>query len=417
MVAPMVNPALVSLLADCLRSSDRIVVAQATSEPIGLVTALFDLAGRLEGLEAFCGFSLNPAWLEDLPSGLRVATYCGMGTISGQVARGKARVIPFSMSQLTAALRSRALSVDAVLVQVSPADGEGYHSLGLSADYIWDAIKSARVVIAEVNSAVPITRNACRLHQSQLIVAQQCDRALPQLARDTVGEVASAIGRKVAALVPDGATIQLGIGKLSEAIALELRDRRGLKVRSGMVGDWLGDLVAVGAIDTFEEGSSLASLAVGSSDFYRKLSSNDFLGFAQPENLVVPIQGSPFMAINSAIEVDLRGQVNAEFLGGRYIGASSGQPDYFRAARGSEGGLAILAIPASNERGDKSRIVSRIGSAYVTTAQSDLDVIVTEHGVADLRATDFAERRKRISAIARPDLRDGLMREVGAPGR
>lgn len=114
------------------------------------------------------------------------------------------------------------------------------------------------------------------------------------------------------------------------------------------------------------------------------------------------------MAINSGIEADLRGQVNAEFLGDRYIGASSGQPDYFRAARGSVGGLAILALPSTNERGDKSRIVSRIACGYVTSAQSDLDVIVTEHGIADLRATDFAERATRIANIADPRLRDAL---------
>jgi acyl-CoA hydrolase len=115
------------------------------------------------------------------------------------------------------------------------------------------------------------------------------------------------------------------------------------------------------------------------------------------------------MAINSGIEVDLRGQVNAEFLGDRYVGASSGQPDYFRAARRSARGLAILALPSVNERGDVSRIVPRIASGYVTSAQSDVDVIVTENGAADIRATDFDERRSRIAAIADPRLRDSLV--------
>ena len=121
------------------------------------------------------------------------------------------------------------------------------------------------------------------------------------------------------------------------------------------------------------------------------------------------------MAINSGIEVDLRGQVNAEFLGERYVGAASGQPDYFRAARHSTGGLAILALPSSNERGDISRIVPRIASGYLTSAQSDVDVIVTEHGIADIRATDFDERQRRIAAIANPRVRDALRQARSDP--
>ena len=175
-----------------------------------------------------------------------------------------------------------------------------------------------------------------------------------------------------------------------------------------MVGDWFPALVAAGALDETTKDACLASLAVGSASLYGSLSREGLLGFTLPAQLVVPIADSPFMSINSGIEVDLRGQVNAEFLGERYIGAASGQPDYFRAARHSTGGLAILALPSSNERGDISRIVPRIASGYVTSAQSDIDVIVTEHGIADIRATDFDERQRRIAAIANPRARDAL---------
>ena len=347
-----------------------------------------------------------------MPDGLRVTTYCGLGSMGALVKRSRAQVIPFSMSQLSSALSSRAMTVDVVLLQVSAADEDGFHSLGCATDYVWEAAQLARVVIVEVNASVPVTRSAYRLHQSQVVVGLESDTPLPELAARPIGEVQMRVAREVAKLVPDGATLQLGIGQLADAVAHALRDRRGLRVRSGMVGDWFAELVAAGAIDDEAEDSCLASLAVGSGSLYRGLARDGLLGFTLPAHLVVPIEGSPFMAINSGIEVDLRGQVNAEFRGEHYIGATSGQPDYFRAARRSAGGLAILALPSSNERGDKSRIVARLACGYVTSAQSDVDVVVTEHGVADIRATDFEERKLRMVNIADPRVRDALRRGV-----
>jgi acyl-CoA hydrolase len=396
-----------------LRPGDRILVGQATSEPAGLVAALMQVAPHFEQLTVFCGFSLNPIWKSGVPDSLRISTYCGLGSMGSLVARSRAHVIPFSMSQLSSALFSRSMPVDVVLLQVSPADEDGYHSLGYTADYVWEAAQIARIVVVEVNASVPVTRSACRLHESQLVVGLESNSPLPELPAEPIGETQMRVAREVAKLVPDGATIQLGIGKLADAVAHALKDRRGLRIRSGMVGDWFPELIAAGAVDDGSQEACLASLAVGSGSLYRSLLQEDLLGFALPAQLVVPIEGSPFMAINSGIEVDLRGQVNAEFLGNRYIGAASGQPDYFRAARRSAGGLAILALPSANERGDKSRIVPRIACGYVTSAQSDVDVIVTEHGIADIRATDFEERQLLIASIAKPSTRLALS-EAGA---
>ncbi len=406
-----------SVLAEHLRPGDRIIVGQATGEPVGLIEQLLALAPQVAPLKVFCGFSLNPIWTGAVPDGLRVSTYCGLGSMGKLVGRAQAQVIPFSMSQLSAALLSRVMPVDVVLLQVSPADADGYHSLGCAVDYVWEAVQMARVVVVEVNASVPVTRSDCRLHASQVVVGLKSNSPLPELLPEPIGEMQMRVARQVAKLVPDGATLQLGIGRLADAVAHALKDRRGLRIRSGMVGDWFAELVAAGAIDDAAQADGaqdacLASLAVGSRDLYGSLSHDGLLGFALPAQLVVPIAGSPFMAINSGIEVDLRGQVNAEFLGERYIGAASGQPDYFRAARRSAGGLAILALPSANERGDKSRIVPRIACGYVTTAQSDVDVIVTEHGIADIRATDFEERQSRIVSIADPRLRDGLRDHV-----
>ena len=401
-----------SVLADHLRPGDHVVVGQATAEPVGLVEELFALAGRLEPLHVFCGYSLNPAWGGPIDPALRVSAYCGLGTIRHVVGRGAARLLPAQMSQLVSYFESGLLRCDAVLLQVSPADADGWHSLGCAVDYVWAAAQAARVVLVEVNPNVPRTRSSHRLHASRVVVARESDQPLSEVADEAADERQLAIGRNVARLVPDGAVIQLGIGGLAAAIARGLSGHRGLRVRSGMVGDWFLPLAASGAIDADDPDACLASLAVGTRSLYDFCGAGSRLGFAAPAQLVAP-QGAaanvPFMAINSAIEVDLRGQANAEFVGDRYVGAVSGQPDYFRAARRSPGGLAILALPAATGgREPKSRIVQQLPGAYVTAAQSDIDVIVTEHGVADLRATTLAERRRLVAAVAEPQFRAAL---------
>ena len=400
-----------SVLAQHLRRGDHVVVGQATGEPSGLVSEMFALAAGLGQLNVFCGFSLNPAWGAPIDAALRVTTYCGLGSIRHLVGRGAARVIPAQMSQLTSYFDSGVLKADVVLLQVSPADADGYHSLGCALDYVWSAAQAARVVLVEVNPNVPRTRSACRLHCSRVVVARESDIPLPELPNEAPDARQLIIGRNVARLVPDGAIIQLGIGSMAAAVASALSQHRGLRVRSGMVGDWLPELVASGAINTTDPEACMASLAVGSRSLYDFAGPEGVLSFAAPAQLVAPgglAAGAPFMAINSAIEVDLCGQANAEFVGTRYVGAVGGQSDYFRAARRSPGGLAIIALPATVGAASKSRVVARIAGAYVTSAQSDVDVVVTEYGVADIRATTLAERRRLIAAVAEPKFRATL---------
>ena len=400
-----------SILAEHLRRGDHVVVGQATGEPAGLVGELFEAAAGLGQLNVFCGLSLNPAWGAPIDAALRVTTYCGLGSIRHIVGRGAARVIPAQLSQLASYFESGVLKADVVLLQVSPADAEGYHSLGCAVDYVWSAAQAARVVLVEINPNVPRTRSACRLHCSRVIVARESDLPLPEQLNEAPDARQLSIGRNVARLVPDGAIIQLGIGSMAAAVACALSQHRGLRVRSGMVGDWLPELVASGAIDTTDREACMASLAVGTRSLYDCAGPDGVLGFATPAQLVAPdgqAAGAPFMAINSALEVDLCGQANAEFVGTRYVGAVGGQSDYFRAARRSAGGLAIVALPATVGAASKSRVVARIASAYVTSAQSDIDVVVTEYGVADIRATTLAERRRLIMALAEPRFRAAL---------
>ena len=400
-----------SVLSQHLRRGDHVVVGQATGEPPGLVGEMFALAGGLGALNVFCGYSLNAAWGAAIDAALRVTTYCGLGSIRHIVARGAARVIPAQLSQLASYFDSGVLKADVVLLQVSPADAQGYHSLGCALDYVWNAAQAARVVLVEVNPNVPRTRSVLRLHSSRVVVAGTSELPLPEIPNEAPDARQLLIGRNVARLVPDGAIIQLGIGSMAVAVARALSQHRGLRVRSGMVGDWLLELVASGAIDTSDPEACMTSLAVGTRSLYDFSGPNSLLSFATPEQLVTPMGravGAPFMAINSAIEVDLCGQANAEFVGTRYVGAIGGQADYFRAARRSVGGLAILALPSSFGAPSKSRVVARITNSYVTSAQSDVDVVVTEYGVADIRATTLAERRRLISALAEAQFRAEL---------
>lgn len=394
-----------TVLADHVRPGDRVFVGQVAGEPVGLVSDLFDIAPTLGAFEVFCGFSLNPAWGGPVPEALRVSTYCGLGTVHALVAQGRARVIPAALSHLSSMIAGRKMAVDVVLLQVAPADADGYHSLGCTLDYVYEAALMARVVLVEVNEALPRTRGSARLHESAVVVARNGKSALPAMPAETPGDVQRQIAARIATLVPDGAAIQLGIGGLSAAVAEALRSHRGLKIRSGMVGDWVLDLQNHGALDTATPETCLTSLAVGSQIFYDWLQQADTLGFALPSELVAPVPDTPLVAINSAIEIDLAGQANAERIGARYVGAIGGQTDYFRAARRSVGGLAILALP-SLTGGGKSRIVPQCHT--VTTAQSDIDILVTEHGMADLRCTSLEERRSLILQIADPRHRDEL---------
>ena len=395
-----------SALADHLRHGDHVVVGQTTGEPPGLVDELFALAAGLGQLNVFCGYSLNPAWGAPINAALQVTTYCGLGSIRHMVGRGAARVIPAQLSQLASYFESGVLKADVVLLQVSPADTEGYHNLGCAVDYVWSAAQAARVVLVEVNTNVPRSRSTYRLHGSRVVVARESDLPLPEVPNETPDSRQLIIGRNVAQLVPDGAIIQLGIGSMAAAVARALSQHRGLRVRSGMVGDWLPELVASGAVDSTDREACMASLAVGTRSIYDFAGPDSMLSFAAPARLVAldgRVAGAPFMAINSAIEVDLYGQANAEFVGTRYVGAVGGQSDYFRAARRSVGGLTIIALPATTAgAAAKSRVVARLGGAYVTSAQSDVDIVVTEHGVADIRATTLAERRRLITALAEP---------------
>ena len=218
------------------------------------------------------------------------------------------------------------------------------------------------------------------------------------------------IATNVAALIPDGAALQLGVGAIPAEIANVIRDRSNLRVRSNLIGDWVLDLVASGALDLDADGSCVTGMALGSPRLYDFVDRNTGIDFVHLDELLAPAalaSCDPFVVVNSALQVDLLGQVNAESLGGLYVGAVGGQVDSFRATRMAKSGLSVIALPATNPAGDKSSLVARLDGP-TTSLQSDVDIIATEYGVADLRATTAAQRAERLIAVAAPAHRAGL---------
>ncbi|MEJ2870448.1 acetyl-CoA hydrolase/transferase C-terminal domain-containing protein [Actinomycetospora sp. OC33-EN08] len=367
------------MITDHLQPGDTVVVGQTSAEPPTLVDELLDAA---PAVTAFVGYTANEAWLR---APFPVRTY-----VAGGVLRRLPGLeyVPTHLSRVEEHIVAGRLAADVVLLRVGPADGDGWHDLGPTVDYVWAAAQRARVVLVEVDERMPRTRSRWRLHSSLVTASVVADRPMVTLPFRPPSRTDRAVAANVAALVPDGAVVQLGLGGLADAVAAELASRRRLRVRSGLVGDWLLDLARAGAVDRV-----VAGMTLGSPELYTFLDDNPLAEFAPCA--AVHVDG-PFFAVNSAIEVDLYGQVGAEYAGGRLVGGVGGQVDFFRAAHGS--GAAILALPSTTPSG-AARIVEQL-SGPVTSAASDVDLVVTDRGVADLRGCTVAQRRERLLVVS-----------------
>jgi len=289
-------------------------------------------------------------------------------------------------------------------------------SFGLVNDYVAAAARHARTVIAEINVQLPWTYGSEVPPDLRIDHIVECDEVPVELPTAPIGEVERRIGELVASLVPDRATIQIGIGAIPDAILAALGGHRDLGFHSGMISDRVADLIEAGivtnAYKTFDRGVTVAGALFGTRRLNRFADRNAAIR-------VVPTShshGGPslarlanFRAINSAIEVDLTGQVNAEKAMGRYVGAVGGQPDFVHGAFAAIGGCSIIALPSTAMGGETSRIVAAL-SGPTTTARCDADVIVTDWGIAQLRGKTLRERAEAMIAIADPKFREGLQR-------
>ncbi|MBS1861591.1 MAG: acetyl-CoA hydrolase/transferase family protein [Actinobacteria bacterium] len=400
-----------------VREGDTVVWGQAAAEPRGLTAPL--LAGRHSIGPFRCFFAMN---LSDTvqPEHADVVTFLSY-TAAGSNRRlslaGALEILPIHYSDYPRFFTSGRLPVDVVLLQVSPPDDEGRYSLGFADEYLSAALESARVVIGEVNEHAPRT-------SSRLLDADDFDLLVPGSAAPPVVEprepnaVEREISRRVGELVADGSTLQTGIGSLPDAILAALADHTDLGLHSGSIGDRALDLIEGGAITnarkTIDPGFSVAAVLIGSERLYRFADDNPELLLRDTRYTHDPqlLAGQRrLVAINTAFEVDLTGQINAEVAGGRYLGAVGGSMDFLRGAARAEEGLPIIALPST--AGDSSRIVARLNGP-VSTPRADAGVIVTEHGAVDLRGLTIAERRRRMIELVAPAHREGVEAEAAA---
>lgn len=308
-----------------------------------------------------------------------------------------------------------ALPADVVLVQVSPPNDEGMYSLGNSVGGILNALRTAPLVIGQVNSRVPYTYGASELSAGEFDWLVELDGRIPEVNRPQPGPVERQIAEYVVSLISDGATLQFGIGAVPEAIMGLLSLRSDLGIHSGLFSDGLIDLLEIGAITGARKGTDrglvVVTEAIGTQALYRWLDGNRNLRFAPASYTHSPIvlsQQHQFVAINSAVEVSLDGTVNAETVRGRRISGPGGQPD-FGASAVIHGGMNIIALPSTAARGRVSRIVDQLPhNAAVTTPPYFADIVVTEYGVAHLRGRTLGQRADALRAIAHPDFRAGL---------
>ena len=404
-------------LSQHIRPGDGILFQQGCGEALSLTEKLVAQRARYSGASIFFGSGFSKTFQPEHADHLRFKGFGGIGTLRKLAAAGKLDPLPCHISSIEPLIRSGAVRTDVVLLQVSPANEKGEHSFGLVNDYVRAAMAKARVVIAEINAQIPWAPCDQPLKPGEITVAVETDRAPLELPAAPFGELERSIAAHLADFIPDRATLQVGIGAVPEAIVAMMSDRRGLGVHSGMIGDSVVDLMERGVITNehkgLDPGVTISGVLFGTTRLYRFAHRNADIRLcptSYTHNLTTLSKLRNLVSINSALEVDLTGQVNAEAIGGDHIGAVGGQVDFVRAAVQSEGGVSIIALPAAGKKGD-SKIVSRL-SGPVTTARSDVDVIATEHGAVRLRGLSIRERVRAMVSIAAPEHREALMRDA-----
>lgn len=398
-----------------LRPGDHIVLGQACGEPTTLVEALIEQGRDIPGLSAFIATSFSGLFTPATADSFVLSSMGAIGALRSMTKAGKLQVIPVHVSQVGPLITAGIIPCDVAMIQVSPADEHGNHSCGLISDYVRAAVDKARVVIAEINEAVPFTPGET-IPTSAIDIAIPVNRPPVEVAPAAIGPADEAIARHCAAYIGDGAVIQTGVGAVPDAILRLLHDRRDLGVHSGMLGDGLVDLVEAGVITNarkeVDPGISINGALIGTRRLYDWAHRNPAIRMcatSYTHDAAVLGRLSRLVTINSALEVDLTGQVNAEQSGAAYLGGTGGQVDFVRAGSRSPGGRSIIALSASAKGGTLSKIVAQL-SGPVTTARTDVDVIVTEYGAAELKGQSLAERTRRLIAIADPDFREELDR-------
>lgn len=393
---------------------------QGSAEPEPLVNAVLDAVDRVGPIRAFSGLTWNERLSGgDLPEKLTVVSYGGLGRLRGLSRDGRLDVMPCHYSAIPRMFATGQLPNDVGLVQVSPPDDDGTVTLGIGVEYVADAIPHTRTLIAEINQQMPRTAGGPRLPLSAFAAVVETDRPLREAPTRAADPVDVRIAEHVASIVDDGATIQIGVGSLPSAVLDALTGHKDLGFHSGMISDGVLTLIEKGVITgarkEIDPGVSVTGAALCSTEGYARLRGMPIVFRPASYTHAPPVlsQLGSLVSINSAIEVDLLGQVGAELARGVHIGAVGGQVDFSRAAS-LTGSRSIIALRSTNGSGDRaeSTIVPSLRGAVVTTARVDVDAVVTEHGVAMLTGCTVAERALRLIEVASPEHREALQRSL-----
>ena len=408
----------------CVADGDRVYLHPGCATPLILLEALCRRAAHLNDVEVvhLMTFGAASHVLPEMRGHLRHnAVFIG-SNVRAAVNDGRADYTPIFLSEVATLFRSGKLPVKVALVQVSQPDVHGFCSLGVGVDHTLDAVRSAQHVVAEVNARMPRVHGDSFLHVGRLDAVVETDRPLAELPHADPDPVAAAIARHVASLIEDGATLQTGIGAIPDAVLGYLSDRRHLGVHSELFSDGIIDLVESGALTgarkTLHPGKIVAGFVLGSQRLFDFVHDNPMIEL-HPLTYVndpfVIAQNARMVAINSALAVDLTGQVCADSIGHTFYSGFGGQTDFVRGAARAPGGRPIIALPSTARDGTISRIVSELApGAGVVTTRADVHWVATEFGAVDLHGANVRQRAQALIGIAHPDFRGDLERSAHA---
>lgn len=405
-----------------VKSGQRVFIGSGAAEPQLLVKALAARGPDLADTQIVHILTLGVAPYADpkLKDGFRHNALFIGPNVRDAVAEGRADFTPIFLSEVPRLFRHGKMPIDVALIQVSPPDEHGYCSYGVSIDVTKAAAESARYVVAEVNHNMPRTLGDSFIHTNHIHAFVDSEMAILEVPASVIDDVAQRIGQHIADLIQDGSTLQLGIGTIPDAVLSCLGDKKDLGIHSEMFSDGVIDLVEKGVINgsrkSIHAGKMVASFAIGTRRLYDFIDNNPMCEFHPSEYTNDPFriaQHDRMVAINSALQVDLTGQVCADSLGTYFYSGIGGQVDFIRGASRSHQGRPIIALPSTASGGKVSRIAPVLTSgAGVVTSRGDVHYVVTEFGIANLHGKTIRERALALIHIAHPDHREKLMEEA-----
>ena len=400
-----------------IRSGDHLVIGGMAAEPQGLVKELVEQRERLRGITIYTSFPISKPLYgnEAVQDSFSIKTF-SVGSLREAMERQQASYLPCHFSEIAACFSNGTFPLDVVLIQVSPPDRDGFCSFGVSIEYYPEAVAAARLVIAELNARMPRTHGDSLIHQSSFDFVVETDRPLPEYEVSPPRETERAIAEFCAQIIPDGAVLQFGPGRVHAAVLGGLIQKRDLGIHSGLISDSVMEMVRektiTGKTKTIDRGKIVCTSAIGTQKLYDFTQDNPSVQFypaSYTHNISVLRKLKGFISLNVALEVDLLGQVNSETVEGSLVNGVGGMMDFIRGARASEEGKVIFCFPSTGKGGKVSRIVPSLSpGSPVTGTRADMDYFVSEFGVAQLRGRTARERAEAICEIAHPDFRGAL---------